>query len=1340
MRLPSGLRPPHISGLLAIIAGLLPASADAASAVTQEPSPAKASIRSAAEIDYPPFSVVGENGEAGGFSVELMQAALAAMGREVTFRTGPWPEVRGWLERGEVDALPLVGRTPEREPLFDFSVPYMSLHGTIVVRNDETGIRDLSDLRGRRVAVMKGDNAEEFLRREARDFDIRTTPTFEVAFRELAEGLHDAVVIQRLVALRLIEETGMTSLRLVDRPIEGFRQDFCFAVPEGDRETLALLNEGLAIVVADGTYRSLHSKWFASLELPSDRAIIIGGDHNYPPFEYLDENGRPTGFTVDLVRSIAREMNLDVRVQLGPWTDQVKALHEGRIDAIGGMFYSAQRDRELDFGPRYLVIHCVSMVRRGEGPPPTTLEELAGRDLVVQSEDAILDALEERGIQARITTVPTQEDVVRAVAEGRSDCGLGIRLGALDAVRKNGWTNLEIGAKAIYSGEYGFAVRQGNDALLAEFTEGLRIIQDSGEYRRLYERWLGVDEQGVRWEDVLGIVALIAGPLLLIASLALLWSWSLRRQVAEKTRELSRSEEFQRAMITCSPVALYTVDPDGNVLTWNSTAERIFGWRAEEVLGKPLRMLAAGDPELDPLRLQILDQRGLRGVDVMHPKQDGSLLPVSLSAAPVRNDLGDVVATLCAAEDITERKRYLLRIEHLNRVLRTIRDVNQLIVRERDRDRLIREGCRLLVADRGYSSALIVLTDDRDRPVSWAAEGLAAESQELAAMLEQGVLPGCYGCIGAEHQVLLVDDRRGVCDRCPIAEACVESQSLCAALTHDGSRFGFLAAAVESHMVVDEEALSLFSEMAGDFAYALSVAQLEASHQESESRFRAIVENAPEPIFIQARMNFAYLNPKAVAFFGAKDAEELLGKPVMERISPEYREQVKQRIRTLNEDRKPVEALLELKFLRLDGAPVWGETVGQPIVYEGKDGALVFVRDISVRKEHEQEREKLQSQLIQAQKMESVGRLAGGVAHDYNNMLGVIIGFTELALAKVDGQDDVRGDLGEVLSAARRSADITRQLLAFARRQTIDPVVIDLNEAVEGMLKMLRRLIGEDINLHWQPGRGRMQVFMDPSQLDQILANLCVNARDAIGGVGRLTIETNHVHFDEEYCADHAGFVPGEFILLAVSDNGCGMDKDTLERIFEPFFTTKERGEGTGLGLATVFGIVKQNGGFINVYSELGKGTTFKIYLAPYAGEYAGTQARPATEVPSGRGETVLIVEDEPAMLKLACRILDRLGYAVLAASTPGEALALAQGKNGLIDLLITDVVMPDMNGRELAAQLKTRYPNLRVLFMSGYTANVIAHRGILDQGVNFIQKPFHARDFALKVRTSLQS
>ncbi len=407
---------------------------------------------------------------------------------------------------------------------------------------------------------------------------------------------------------------------------------------------------------------------------------------------------------------------------------------------------------------------------------------------------------------------------------------------------------------------------------------------------------------------------------------------------------------------------------------------------------------------------------------------------------------------------------------------------------------------------------------------------------------------------------------------------------------------------------------------------------------------------------------------------------------------------------------------------------------GRPLKMHGT------VQDITERKRAEAEKTKLETRLHQAQKMESVGRLAGGVAHDFNNMLAVILGHMELALLQVPPDEPLHADLEEVRKAASRSAELTRQLLAFARRQTVAPKVLDLNETVAGMLRMLQRLIGENIELEWHPSARLWPVRIDPAQIDQILANLCVNARDAITDVGRITIETGNCAFDEEYCAGREDTAPGEYVRLSVSDNGCGMDGETLANIFEPFFTTKGISEGTGLGLATVYGAVRQNHGFIDACSEPGQGTTFTICLPRHADKAGQTPSAEAQAPPPRGNETILLAEDETAVLRLATRMLEVQGYTVLAACTPGEAIRAAQAYPGEIHLLITDVVMPEMNGRDLANCLSSSRPRLKHLFMSGYTADVIARHGVLDASAHFIRKPFSAVVLAVKVREVLDS
>jgi PAS domain S-box-containing protein len=511
----------------------------------------------------------------------------------------------------------------------------------------------------------------------------------------------------------------------------------------------------------------------------------------------------------------------------------------------------------------------------------------------------------------------------------------------------------------------------------------------------------------------------------------------------------------------------------------------------------------------------------------------------------------------------------------------------------------------------------------------------------------------------------------------------------------------------------------------------------ERALKESEERYRNFLKVAPVGIAVHQDGRVVFTNPAGLRILGADSYEQIIGKPLDEFIHPDGLENARIRIQGMlagEEGHYPAEE----RYLQLDGTQITVEVMSSPLMFNGEPAIQVIVIDITERKQAEERQEKLHAQLLQAQKMESVGRLAGGVAHDYNNVLSVIIGYSELALDKLNTTDPLYSDLLEIFNAAEHSRDITRQLLAFARKETITPEVLDLNVTLESMLSILRRLIGEDIDLVWLPGADLWPVRIDPSQLNQILANLCVNARDAISDVGKITIKTDTLAFDADYIAEHPEFVAGDFILLSVRDNGCGMDSETLENIFEPFFTTKELGQGTGLGLATVYGIVKQNDGFIDVCGKPGEDTIFRIFLPRYRGNIPEELGPVDKKTPKGGNETVLVVEDEISILKLVERALSGLGYRVLTATSPSEALQLADAHANEISLLVTDVVMPKMNGRELAKKMVILCPQLKSLYMSGYTADVIAHRGILNEGFRFIQKPFSTQELASKVRAAL--
>ena len=520
--------------------------------------------------------------------------------------------------------------------------------------------------------------------------------------------------------------------------------------------------------------------------------------------------------------------------------------------------------------------------------------------------------------------------------------------------------------------------------------------------------------------------------------------------------------------------------------------------------------------------------------------------------------------------------------------------------------------------------------------------------------------------------------------------------------------------------------------------------QVEKALRENEERLHQAVRVSEIGIFDHDhRTKTIYWSPRQREIHGWGPDEPVDLQAFINLVHPEDLERIDAEVRRAHDPSSDGFWDVEHRIIRRDGSIRWltarSQTFFEGAVPERHPVRTVgAVRDVTEEKEAEVEREKLRAQLIHAQKMESIGRLAGGVAHDFNNMLSVILGHAGLVLEKLEANSPFSTDLQEIEAAARRSADLTRQLLAFARRQTIAPRVLDLNATVEGTLKMLRRLIGEDIALDWVQGRGLWPVKIDPAQVDQILANLLVNARDAISDEGKVTIETQNVEFDEAYCEANPGAIPGQFVQLAVSDDGRGMSKETLSHVFEPFFTTKDQGQGTGLGLATVYGIVKQNDGFVNVYSEPGKGTTFGIYVPRHAAGPVPAPSESTTSTSAGGTETILLVEDDPMVLELNKTLLEAMGYSVLPALSPAEAIHLAGEFADRIQLLMTDVVMPEMNGRDLAKHLADRLPGLKCLFTSGYTADVIADRGILEEGLCFLQKPVPKDLLAAKVREVL--
>jgi two-component system cell cycle sensor histidine kinase/response regulator CckA len=810
----------------------------------------------------------------------------------------------------------------------------------------------------------------------------------------------------------------------------------------------------------------------------------------------------------------------------------------------------------------------------------------------------------------------------------------------------------------------------------------LELIEKEGEIKGLESAWIHTDGTAIYVRENARAIRDKAGTILYYDGTV---EDITERKQAEKL--LQESEERMRAIIDHAPFGAhsYELQPDGrlNFMSGNNSADRILGFNHSTIIGKSIEeafpgLVSTTVPEMYRRIAATGESRTIDQIEYDEGEVQGAFEVHAFQTAPNRMTV--------FFRDITERKRAEEALQKASAAWQTTFNAT--------------------------SDAICVL--DKDQIV-----------QQTNKAMSQ-LFPSYSGKMVGLHCWEIVHGTSKPIEECPILrmiKSCHrESMEIC-----KGDRW--LDVTVDP--ILDDS-----KNIMGAVHIIRDITErklAEKALRESEEKFRSLAEQSPNMIFINRKGRVIYANAKCEEITGySKEEFYAPDFDFFNITSPDFVSLVKDKfsMHQRGEEVSPYEYALIAK----NGNKINTIISTKLIDYENEKAILGVITDISDRKRAEEEKEKLQDQLLQAQKMDAIGQLAGGIAHDFNNMIGVILGYATLIENQLDPSNPLTQKVKAIITAAERSANLTGQLLGFARKQIANPIVLNLNDELSTLQKMLQRLIGEDIDLCILPGHGLWNIKIDPVQVGQIITNMATNARHAIHNVGSITIGTLNITLDASFSDQKPEIVPGEYVLLTFSDTGKGMDRETQSHVFEPFYTTKPKGQGTGLGLATVFGIVKQNNGYIHIYSELDKGTTISIYFPRHYGE-AEIPLTPQEEISLVGVETVLVVEDEEQLLDLTVSYLKKFGYTVIGAKSPREAITICQQSGQNIDLLVTDVIMPEMNGKELKTQIDLLKPDIKTIFMSGYTADIVAKRGILEEGVHFIQKPFKPRALAKKVR-----
>jgi len=1074
------------------------------------------------------------------------------------------------------------------------------------------------------------------------------------------------------------------------------------------------------------------------------QSIRVVVDNNYPPYVFQDNDGKLQGILIDQWRLWEKKTGIKVEIQGMDWSEALRRMEAGEFDVIDTVFKTEARSAFLDFSKPYTRIEVPIFFQR-DISGITDLKSLTGFPVAAKAGDAAIDLLKQNDITT-VLLFNNYESIVKAAQQRK------VNVFVVDAPPALYFLNkLDIGTQfrrsaPINVGEFHRAVRKGNTALLKTVEAGFAAITP-GELKQIEEKWYGTTLAGGFYLRYLGYVA-TAGVLFVLVLLG--WNRALSREVKKRATALQESEVQFRLIMENLADMVAVLDLDGNRF-YNSPSYRA-------ILGDPDKLRGSSSfteihPEDRERVEQVFRETVRTGVgqrlEYRLLDQAGQARQIESQGSVIRDGQGKVSKVVVVSRDVTERKRAEIRIQYLNRVYAMLGDINQTIVRVRDQQELFTTACRIAVETGRFRLAWIGRLDPTSRKIEPVAHTGVNEGylEQLNIVLGENINadgPTATAVRCGKHMVcndIEHDPRMGSWRE----EALRRGYRASAAfpLKVGGRIIGAFNLYASEPGFFDEDELRLLDELATDISFAMEVNQREVERRQAEDELRwrtaffeaevdssldgiLVVDSQGKKIIQNERMNELLKIPRHIAE-NKDDAQQLQFVTNQTKNPKQFIEKVAYLNSHPDEVSQDELELVDGTILERYSSPV-RDKAGK---YYGR---IWTFRDITKSR-------KLEAQFRQSQKMEAFGQLAGGVAHDFNNILTVIHGNASLMFDEQLKPAERTDCVHQVVQAAERAASLTRQLLLFSRKQAMQPANLDLTEVVGGMTKMLKRILGEDIALQTDFAPDLPPVFGDAGMIEQVLLNLAVNSRDAMLRGGRLTITTGAEMVEQKQALQNPDSSPGLHIWLAVSDTGCGIAPENLPRIFEPFFTTKEVGKGTGLGLATVYGIVQQHHGWITVTSEIGKGTTVRAYFPAATGAKANEKNVSAVSQPPCGQETILVVEDDLSVRLLTTLLLQRCGYNILQADSGTAALEIWREHKGQIQLLLTDMVMPGgLTGRELAEQLGREQSGLKVIYISGYSLEFTKKELSLIEGRNFLQKPFSSLKLAQTVRDALDA